>query len=119
MLALLILLGVVFSVSYGSRRITTNATALHKADEMLRTSMVARSQLELAVNLAAVDREQGSNSTTAITFSINEAEQALADYRAQPEAADTDPAEIEQSIQKSLDKLREERRKKTGRANCE
>jgi signal transduction histidine kinase len=81
MLALLILLGVVFSVSYGSRRITTNATALHKADEMLRTSMVARAQLELAVNLAAVDREQGSNSTAAITFSINEAEQALAEMR--------------------------------------
>jgi signal transduction histidine kinase len=81
MLALLILLGVVFSVSYGSRQITTNATALHKADEMLRTSMVAKAQLDLAVNLAMVDREQGSNSTVAIDFSIKEAEQALVEMR--------------------------------------
>jgi signal transduction histidine kinase len=81
MLVLLILLGVVFSVSYGSRRITTNATALHKADEMLRTSMVAKAQLDLAVNLSVVDREQGSNSTAAIDFSIEEAEQALTEMR--------------------------------------
>lgn len=81
MLALFVLLGVVFSVSYGSRRITTNATALHKTDEMLRTSMVAKAQLDLAVNLAVVDREQGSNSITAIDFSIKEAEEALAEMR--------------------------------------
>jgi len=80
-LVLLVLLGVVFSVAYGSRRITTNATALHKADEMLRTSTVARAQLGLAVYLASVDREVGTNSTDAIGFSIGEAEDALATMR--------------------------------------
>ena len=80
-LALLVLLGVVFSVAYGSRRITTTATALHKADEMMRTSMVARAQLGLAVYLAAVDREVGTNSTDAIEFSIDEAETALLQMR--------------------------------------
>ena len=80
-LALLVLLGVVFSVAYGSRRITTNATSLHKADEMLRTSTVVRAQLGLAVYLAAVDREVGTNSTDAIEFSIVEAEEALSGMR--------------------------------------
>ena len=79
--ALLVLLGVVFSVAYGSRRITTNATSLHKADEILRTSTVVRAQLGLAVYLAAVDREVGTNSTSAIAFSIDEAEDALVGMR--------------------------------------
>jgi len=80
-LALLVLLGVVFSVAYGSRRITTNATSLHKADEILRSSTVVRAQLGLAVYLAAVDREVGTNSTEAIAFSIAEAEDALVGIR--------------------------------------
>ncbi len=80
-LALLVLLGVVFSVAYGSRRITTNATSLHKADEILRTSTVVRAQLGLAVYLAAVDREVGTNSTDAIAFSITETEEALQEMR--------------------------------------
>ena len=80
-LALLVLVGVVFSVAYGSRRITTNATALHKADEILRSSTVVRAQLGLAVYLAAVDREVGTNSTDAIAFSVDEAEEALAGIR--------------------------------------
>ena len=80
-LALLVLLGVVFSVAYGSRRITTNATSLHKADEILRTATVARAQLGLVAYLAAVDREVGTNSTDAIEFSIAEAELALGEMR--------------------------------------
>ena len=80
-LALLVLLGVVFSVAYGSRRVTTNATSLHKADEILRTSTVVRAQLGLAVYLAAVDREVGTNSTDAIAFSIAETEDALQEMR--------------------------------------
>jgi len=80
-LALLVLLGVVFSVAYGSRRITTNAASLHKADEILRTSTVVRAQLGLAVYLAAVDREVGTNSTAAISFSIDEAEAAMREMR--------------------------------------
>ena len=79
--ALLVLLGVVFSVAYGSQRITSTATSLHKADEMLRTSTVARAQLGLAVYLAAVDREVGTNSTSAIEVSIGEAVEALGTMR--------------------------------------
>ena len=80
-LALLVLLGVVFSVAYGSRRVTTNATALHKADEILRSSTVVRAQLGLAVYLAAVDREVGTNSTDAIALSVDEAKEALVGIR--------------------------------------
>ncbi len=108
-LALLVLLGVVFSVAYGSRRITTNATSLHKADEMLRTSTVVRAQLALAVYLASVDREVGTNSTEAIEFSIGEAEAALRELRAgffgDPT---TDTSGLAEDIPASLDVLGDE-----------
>jgi hypothetical protein len=47
-----------------------------------------------------------------------EADKALEAYLAQPEAQSSDPDEIESSIQKTVEKLREERRKKTGSATC-
>jgi signal transduction histidine kinase len=79
-LAMLLVLGLVFSVAYGSRRITTSAAALHDADEALRSATVARAQLALAVHMGAVDRQFGTNSSQAQQVSLEEAELALADF---------------------------------------
>ena len=78
-LALLMLVGLVFSIAYGSQQITSDATDLHKADEVLRSATVVRAQLAIAVHAGTVDREFGSNSSEAIDQSIDEAERALVD----------------------------------------
>ena len=78
---LLIILGLVFSIADGSRRITTNATVLHHADETLRAATVVRAQVGLAVYMAAVDRAFGTHSGNAITHSVSEANTALGDMR--------------------------------------
>jgi signal transduction histidine kinase len=80
-LVLLIVLGLVFSVAYGSRRITTSAGSLHDADETLRVATVARAQLALAVHMGSVDREFGTYSGPAQELSITEAETALTEVR--------------------------------------
>lgn len=78
-LSLLLVLGLVFAVAYGSQRITTSAAALHDADETLRSATVTRAQLALAVHMAGVDQLVGSNSSAAIQLSVDEAQLALAD----------------------------------------
>ena len=78
-LALLLVLGVVYSIANGSQRITTHATALHKADESLRSATIVRAQLALAVHMASVDRALGTNSAAEIALSFSEAETALSD----------------------------------------
>lgn len=76
-LTLLLVLGLVFSVVYGSQRITSSAAALHDADETLRVATVARAQLALAVHAAETDRVFGTNSSEAVNVSISEADEAL------------------------------------------
>jgi len=76
-MALLLVVGVVFSIAYSSRQITTTASTLHTADETLRSATVARAQLALAVHMAAVDREVGTDSTDALAVSMSEAGSAL------------------------------------------
>ena len=78
-LAMLLILGVVYSIANGSQRITTHATALHKADESLRSATIVRAQLALAVHMASVDRALGTNSTDEIALSFSEAATALSD----------------------------------------
>ena len=78
-LGLLLLIGLVFSIANGSRQITTNATALHHADETLRAATVTRAQVGLAVHLAAVDQTFGTHSGEAIALSVSEVETALDD----------------------------------------
>ncbi|MDF1597404.1 MAG: HAMP domain-containing sensor histidine kinase [Acidimicrobiia bacterium] len=81
-LILLLVAGIVFSAAWGSQRITRAAAALHSADETLRSATVVRAQLALAVHMAAVDREFGTNSLEARAVSLSEAEQALGDMAA-------------------------------------
>jgi signal transduction histidine kinase len=76
---MLVLLGLVFAIAYGSQRITSDATSLHHADEVLRSSTVVRAQLALGVNAGQVDRQFGSDSSEAIDLSVDEASQALED----------------------------------------
>ena len=78
-LAMLVLLGLVFAIAYGSQRITSDATSLHHADEVLRYATVVRAQLALGVNAGQVDRQFGSDSSEAIELSLEEAAQALED----------------------------------------
>lgn len=78
---LLLLLGFVFSIAYGSRQITTNASGLHDADESLRAATVVRAQIGLATHLVTVDRTFGTFSGDAIILSIEEAKTALGDLQ--------------------------------------
>jgi len=78
-IAMLMVLGLVFSVAYGSQQITTNAAALHDADEGLRAATIIRAQLALGVHMANVDREFGTNSGAAQETSTFEATLALSD----------------------------------------
>ena len=78
--AMLLVLGLVFSVAYGSKQITTQASSLHDADESLRAATVIRAQVALAVHMSAVDRQFGTNSGPARETSIIEAELAIQDF---------------------------------------
>lgn len=75
--ALLIVVGAVFSIAYSSRHITTTATSLHTADETLRMATVARAQLAIGVYLTAVEEEHGLDSRDAVAISVGEAQEAL------------------------------------------
>ena len=59
-LSLVLIVGVVFAIAYGSRNITSTATDLHKVDESLRSATIARAQLALAGYMAAVDDRFGT-----------------------------------------------------------
>jgi len=78
-LVLVFIVGVVFAVAYGSQRITSSATDLHKADETLRAATVVRAQVALTVFMATMDDQFGTDSTAAQELSEGEAEAALAD----------------------------------------
>lgn len=78
-LGLVLIFGLVFSIANGSKQITTDATALHHADETLRAATVVRAQVGLAVYLTAVDRAFGTFSGEAIALSVAEADSALSD----------------------------------------
>lgn len=77
---LLLVLGLIFSVAFGSKQVTTKSAALHDADETLRAATVVRAQLALGTHMAMVDRQFGTNSGPAQTTSIYEAELALDDF---------------------------------------
>lgn len=78
-LAMLVVLGLVFSVAYGSQQITSSAAALHDADEGLRAATIVRAQLALGVHMSSVDREFGTNSGAAQETSTFEATLAMED----------------------------------------
>lgn len=80
-LVLVLVIGLVFTVAYGSQRITTSAASLHDADESLRSATVARAQLALAGHMAAVDETNATNSTQFIDYSLEEATEALAQLK--------------------------------------
>ena len=72
----------VYSVAQGTRKITTNAEALHDADETLRMATVARAQIAVAVIISNVDREFGTISTDAIGDSMAQVDEALDNFDA-------------------------------------
>lgn len=102
---LLLILGLVFSIAYGSQQITTNATALHKADESLRAATVARAQLALATHMSTVDRTFGTSSSEAIDISLGEARTALEDLTIGIAELQADEAMALPAIQAAADKF--------------
>lgn len=80
-IAMLLLVGLVFAIAYGSQRITRDATSLHNADEVLRSSTVARAQLSLAVHAGEVDSHFGTDSSEAVELSLREIEAAISDLQ--------------------------------------
>lgn len=104
-LAVLMLVGLVFSIAYGSQQITSDATDLHKADEVLRSATVVRAQLAIAVHAGTVDREFGSNSSEAIDQSIDEAESALVDLDEGMEALSPENGDFGTTIATSVEQF--------------
>lgn len=78
--ALLVIIGVVYATAHGTRQITSDAMSLHSADEVLRSSSVARAQVAIAVHASTVDQQFGSDSTEVIDFAVGEAERSLEDF---------------------------------------
>lgn len=78
-LALLTVFGMVFAIARGTQRITGDATALHTADEILRSVTVARAQLTIAVHAGTVDAEFGSDSSGVVEVAVVETTEAIAD----------------------------------------
>jgi signal transduction histidine kinase len=81
-LTLLLVLGLVFAAAYGSQRITSSATALHTADETLRSATVVRAQLAIAAYTTSVDTSFGTNSASARDLAVSEARLGLEDVAA-------------------------------------
>jgi len=110
-IAMLLVLGLVFSVAYGSKQVTTQASALHDADESLRAATVIRAQVALAVHMSAVDRQFGTNSSLALETSIVEADLAIQDFEngmAQLEAAGSlDGTKLRESGRELIDESRQ------------
>jgi signal transduction histidine kinase len=80
-LGLVLILGLVFSVTRWSQEMTENATQLHNADESLRSATVVRAHVGLATYMITIDRAFGTNSDAAIELSLGEARTALGDLR--------------------------------------
>ena len=110
-LVMLLVLGLVFSVAYGSKQITTQASSLHDADESLRAATVIRAQVALGVHMSAVDRQFGTNSGVALETSIVEAHLAIQDFEtgmAELEAAGAlDGTELKESGRELIDQSRQ------------
>ncbi|MFV1963170.1 MAG: hypothetical protein ACC658_15210, partial [Acidimicrobiia bacterium] len=104
-LVLLMLVGLVFAIAYGSQQITSDATDLHTADEVLRSATVARAQLAIAVYAGAVDREFGSNSSEAIDQSIDEAESAFIDLNKGMEALSGEDFDVGTNIATAVEQF--------------
>ncbi|MEA1903805.1 MAG: HAMP domain-containing sensor histidine kinase [Actinomycetota bacterium] len=92
--AMLLLVGLVFAIAYGSQRITRDAKSLHNADEILRSSTVVRAQLSLGVHAGEVDSHFGINSSEAMSLSLEETGQALEDLDLALQALVSDGIEI-------------------------
>ena len=78
-LSLILVIGVIFAISYGSRSITSNAVDLHKADESLRSATVLRAQISLATYMASVDEHFGTVTLEPRQLSQDEAAASLTD----------------------------------------
>ncbi len=97
-IGMLLLVGLVFAIAYGSQRVTSDATSLHKADEVLRSATVVRAQLALGVQAGAVDRQFGTSSLEAIEVSLDEARIAIDDIGIGMESLTDDALDVDSAV---------------------
>ena len=69
----------VFSIAFGTRGVARHATALHHADEALRSATVVRSQVGLATHLTLLERDFDVDASDAIDLSAQETRLGLDD----------------------------------------
>lgn len=103
--ALLLILGLVFSIAHSSQQITTRATGLHNADETLRSATVVRAQLGLANHMVSVDQSFGTNSSDAIELSLSEARAALGDIRTGMSQLEDDELLPDEAVRAEVDRF--------------
>lgn len=80
--AIVVVFALVFSIAFGTQGVARHATALHHADEALRSATIVRSQAGLATHLAILERDFGFDSTAAIELSTQETRLGLDDLSA-------------------------------------
>lgn len=77
--AMVVVFALVFSIAFGTRGVARHATALHHADEALRSATVVRSQVGLATHLTLLERDFGVDASDAIDLSAQETRLGLDD----------------------------------------
>lgn len=83
-----IVFALVFSVAFGTRGVAVHASALHNADEALRSATVARAQAGMATHLTALVREFDFSVGDNLEVSLGEARFALTDLSSALEGLD-------------------------------
>jgi len=71
-IGIVVVFALVFSIAIGNRGIAVHATALHYADEALRSATVVRSQAGLAAHFGVLERDFGFEAADAIKRSSQE-----------------------------------------------
>lgn len=76
---MVLVFALVFSIAFGTRGVAHHATALHHADEALRSATVVRSQAGMATHLSLLQRDFGFDASASLQVSTAEARLGLDD----------------------------------------
>ena len=77
--AMVVVFALVFSIAFGTQGVAGHATALHHADEALRSATVVRSQAGMATHLSILERDFGLDASDAIALTVAETRLGLDD----------------------------------------
>jgi signal transduction histidine kinase len=96
--AIIMVFALVFSVAFGTRAIAGHASALHNADEALRSATIVRSQLGLATHLSVLEQDFGFDAAEGIELSTSEVRLGLDDLDGALEGLLRDNTDLDASI---------------------